>query len=106
MGIAAYYRGNRAISVGICRDSGCPGCSYCRVPIKPTPRPETWGSKAAKRALDVGLSTLHAAGAYEMEIPTEQRLASVIREKARVGKATALSAAKRALEVYTSAAGV
>ena len=98
MGIAAYRRGNAAISRGICRAYECPGCGRCRTPARPTPRPKEWGFKAAERARMIADRVLASALAYDLPAPSVETLASVVRDRAAVGLATATRAAKCAIE--------
>jgi hypothetical protein len=93
---ASYRRGSAVISRQICIEYGCSGCTRCRE-CKPTPRPAVWGSKAAARALDVAQRTLSGMRRYGLPEPDIATLALAVRERARVGEATAESAARVAL---------
>jgi hypothetical protein len=96
MGIAAYYRGNRAISAGICREYGCRGCSRC-TEYTPTPRPADWGSKTASKALSKARGLLRYMRERHDETPTHADLADMVRQDTRWGKATCADAARIAL---------
>lgn len=92
MGIAAYYRGNAVISRQIRAEQGIPEPCH-----KPEPRPADWGSKAAAKALDHARRVLSGAARCGMPAPSEEMLAEVVREKAKVGAETAAEAARQAL---------
>ena len=95
MGVAAYYRGNRSISRGICQQYGCHGCSACRAPAKPTPRPPDWGSKVQAKARKRALSCLRYMRRRGHTL-TPAELADIVREDVRCGKKTAREAADHA----------
>lgn len=93
---ASYRRGSAVISRQTCADTRCPGCVRCREHV-PTPRPEDWGEQAAARALDVARRVVSGARRYGLADPTVAVLAQAVRERARVGEATAQKAAETAL---------
>jgi len=97
MGVAAYNRGSRVISAQFCRERGCPGCSACSEPVKPEPRPAGWGDKARARALDKARRIVSGYRRYGLTPPDEEILTHAVREDARVGRATAATAARKAL---------
>ena len=85
MGVAAYQRGNRAITRGIAMDLGEPD------PFRPyiaTPRPDGWGDKALMRAADVARRSLRGARRYGLALDRDVLILAVV-DRARVGEATA-----------------
>ncbi len=101
MGIAAYYRGNRAISAQFCRERGCSGCSACRTP-KPTPRSENWGDKSTKAAADKGAELLRGCALMGRDTPSEEDLAEMIMMDSRLSLRAATDGARLALAGLTS----
>jgi len=97
MGVAAYRRGNSAISRGICAEFGCVGCQECR-PYVPQPRPAGWGDKAAEKASKAAAGLLRFCDAR----PTVDDLADMVQVATGVGRKTATMAAAIALAVPTS----
>ena len=93
MGIAAYYRGNKLISLQLNRAAGIP--DPCFVTER---RPAGWGLKAQGKALDCAVRILEGRQRYGMVAPTEEILAMAVKESARVGVETARNAARLALE--------
>ena len=93
MGIAAYYRGNKLISLQLNRAAGIP--DPCFVAER---RPASWGSKAQGKALDCAVRILEGCQRYGTTAPTEEALAMAVRESAKVGVTTARNAARLAIE--------
>lgn len=100
MGIAAYNRGSLAISRQICTEGGCPGCVRCSE-IKATPRPSTWGDKARAKALARAHRLIASNVKYGLPRLTVDMLAVILRERERVGEATAKSVAEEALAPHS-----
>jgi len=96
MGVAAYYRGNLAISAQQCRASGCSGCVRC-TSHAPTRRPSDWGAIAMEKAKKKADSIVSACARYGLEEPDEETLAMAVASSVRCGPATALAAARLAL---------
>lgn len=92
MGIAAYYRGNQAITLQFNREAGIP--DPCFVPDK---RPADWGDKAQQRALECGRRIIAGAAGYGLAAPTEEVLAMAIKDRAKVGAKTAAEVARTIL---------
>jgi hypothetical protein len=94
MGVAAYYRGNRSISRGIC--GNCGRCSACYEPPTPEPRPPGWGgkirAKADKRA--AGLVRWFARDGRTLGV---EDLAYMVRDDVGCGVKTSTEAATAAL---------
>ena len=64
MGVAAYWRGSRAISEQFAREAyqaGRSGYNPDAIKPQPTPRPVDWGEKTAARALDLARRRIAAA---------------------------------------------
>lgn len=95
MGIAAYYRGNAAISRGICMAYGCHGCSACREAPKAKPRPTSWGKKTLDRATDHALGLLRYFRRRGTQV-TVKDLAVLLRDSVKCGEKTAHQAAETA----------
>ena len=95
---ASYRRGSALISRQICAEFGCRGCVNC-TEIAPTPRPPDWGNATRERAHDTARAILRGARAYGLPDPALDVLAMAVQERARVGKATAMDAARRALDL-------
>lgn len=96
MGAAAYNRGSRVISAQFCRERACRGCPRCSE-YRPAKRPKTWGDKALTRATQRARRIVVGSIRYGLSRPTVDMLASAVQERERVGMATALAAAERAL---------
>ena len=96
MGVAAYYRGNRAISAQFCMESGCHGCVNCST-YTPTPRPAGWGDKARAKA-DKRAASLVRYFARDGRTLSVDDLADMVREGVGCGAKTARQAAIRATE--------
>lgn len=94
MGVAAYWRGSRAISRGIAADYGLPD-PYPE--HRPTPRPATWGDKARARAEDHARRCLRGAARYGLDLDPDT-LARAVADRARVSLDTARAAVARAME--------
>ena len=95
MGIAAYYRGNRAISRGIC--GNCGRCSACYEPPTPTPRPPEWGDKIRAKADNRAEGIVRYFARDGRTISTDD-LADMVRDGVGCGAKTARQAAIRATE--------
>ncbi len=78
MGIAAYYRGNKAISDGIRRAYGF-DVPEDRPQPKPTPRPPSWGSKVRAAALKRARGILGYSRRRGYDDPTVSDLAEMVR---------------------------
>jgi hypothetical protein len=87
----------------MCVEYGCSGCVNCRE-YKPTPRPADWGAKADERAKATARSILVSAREYGLVDPTVEVLAASVRDRARVGGATATRAAEAAINEHGLAA--
>jgi hypothetical protein len=82
MGVAAYNRGNLAISRDLFPER-------YREPAKPTPRPSTWGSKAAARAEERARRIVSGLRRYGLAVVREQVIGAVAeRERVAVDTAT------------------
>lgn len=97
MGIAAYYRGNAAISRQYCDDRGCTGCVNCSTPT-PQKRPEEWGQKAYVKALGLASGLLDYCCKRDGQTPSAGHLADMVCYAMKVGRATAERAAEEAIE--------
>jgi hypothetical protein len=91
MGIAAYNRGSRRISIEIQRGSGQYSGDYAK--RKPTQRPENWGGKALNRAIERAESVLESNRRCGRNV-TFDDLVDIIVDRERVGRETATTAAK------------
>lgn len=97
MGIAAYYRGNRAISWQIWREYGGLPHENPMPPVVPaTPRPEGWGD--ATRGKATAFASGLAAHWRAREVPfSAADLADAIVERKLCGRKTALAVANNVL---------
>jgi len=95
VGKAAYDRGSRLIRRQIAQEYGTspPPEDY-----RPTPRPESWGSKAAARARAKADGIIRGALRYGRPVPSLEVLAGATAMSAGVGTKTAERAAREALE--------
>ena len=109
MGVAAYWRGSKAIADGLARDAYRDGLSWLdpdRMPPKPTPRPPGWGDKAAERAAELVARRMRAARLiaeaqerpFEWTQNDEDAAVEQMSERYRIGKTT-LRTAFAALKV-------
>ena len=99
MGVAAYWRGSRAISEQFAREAYAAGRSPFNpdaVPAKPKPRPAEWGSKAQLRALERARGILRGCRKYGLDVDPDI-LAGAVMDRANVSEKTAIEAATRAL---------
>jgi len=67
------------------------------LPAEDEAAPAWTGEKAAARALDYALRIVASARRYGLDVPCVEMLAEIVRDRARVGAETAISAARRAL---------
>jgi hypothetical protein len=91
VGIAAYNRGSASIARGIRQEAGT-----WQEPLTPKPRPATWGSATAERALTRARSILASNRRLGRELD-EEILAGAVQQRERCSDATALAAALQAL---------
>ena len=99
MGIAGYNRGSLVISAQYCRDRGCAGCVRCRPTTYREPRPPGWGDKARERAESYAVRVLASGAKAGLAPLSQEMLAALVQERARVGAATAAKAAARAMSL-------
>jgi hypothetical protein len=90
MGIAAYNRGNLAISRDLFPER-------YREPAKPTPRPSSWGNKAAQRATERARRIVAGLQRYGLTVVREQVIGAVV-ERERIAVATATTAVDAVLQ--------